>query len=140
MRLNTSAKHHRLVCSRCTWSTLADGHIWRCEACNGPLNWDGPASFSRAEIIADEPSLWRYANALPVDPDYAVRLGEQITPLLESSFDGRNVFWKLDYLLPTASFKDRGSAVLISHLKSADVSRSIEDSSGNAAASIAAYS
>jgi threonine synthase len=107
--------------------------------CHGPLNWDGPASFSRAEIINSEPSLWRYATSLPVDISTAVRLGESITPLLDAEFDGRNVQWKLDYLMPTGSFKDRGSTVLLTHLRSARVDKAIEDSSGNAAASIAAY-
>jgi threonine synthase len=133
-------KQHRLVCSRCDWNAVADGHIWQCGACHGPLQWDGPASFSRTDIAVSEPSLWRYAKALPVDIAEAVRLGETVTPLLESEFEGRQVHWKLDYLLPTGSFKDRGSAILMSHLGSAGVVKTIEDSSGNAAASIAAYS
>jgi threonine synthase len=132
-------KDTHLVCSRCGWATVAGPRIWRCGSCVGPLHWDGPASFSRADIDTSEPSLWRYAKALPVDIDNAVRLGETIAPLLEDKFDGRPVTWKLDYLLPTGSFKDRGSTVLLSYLKSAGVRKAIEDSSGNAAASIAAY-
>jgi threonine synthase len=42
-------------------------------------------------------------------------------------------------LNPTGSFKDRGSAVLVSALKAAGVEEVVEDSSGNAGASLAAY-
>ncbi len=91
-------------------------------------------------IVQSIPSLWRYQAALPVAYDQAVNVGEHITPLIEIEFDGVPIHWKLDHLLPSGSFKDRGSTVLISHLKRCGVRRAIEDSSGNAAASIAAYS
>lgn len=66
-------------------------------------------------------------------------LGEGWTPLIKF-LDG--LYFKLDQLNPTGSFKDRGSTVLISALhelvKKAGGYVS-EDSSGNAGASIAAY-
>ena len=68
-----------------------------------------------------------------------VTLGEGWTPLVEFS---DKVYFKLESLNPTGSFKDRGSSVLVSALhrlmeeKSGYVS---EDSSGNAGASMAAY-
>src|SRR5262245_24675517 len=130
---------NQLVCSRCGWTADADGSIWRCGQCQGPLSWDGPTGFNRSLIDASVPSLWRYAAVLPVSADDAVMLGEHITPLIEAEFDGTVIHWKLDHLMPSGSFKDRGSAVLISHLKKCGVRRAIEDSSGNAAASIAAY-
>jgi threonine synthase len=46
---------------------------------------------------------------------------------------------KLDYLLPTGSFKDRGAAVLASCALEAGVANAVADSSGNAGASLAAY-
>src|SRR5690606_5607327 len=46
---------------------------------------------------------------------------------------------KLDYLFPGASFKDRGATVLISKLKEWGIRSLVEDSSGNAGASIASY-
>jgi threonine synthase len=45
----------------------------------------------------------------------------------------------LDYLNPTGAFKDRGSTVSVSKLKELDITSVIEDSSGNAGASLAAY-
>lgn len=51
----------------------------------------------------------------------------------------RQIMLKLDFLCPTGSYKDRGSAVMISKLKEWGVADIVEDSSGNAGASIAAY-
>jgi threonine synthase len=41
--------------------------------------------------------------------------------------------------MPTGSFKDRGMTVMVSYLKSRGVTRMLEDSSGNAGASLSAY-
>jgi threonine synthase len=74
-------------------------------------------------------------------PDDAptVYLGEGDTPLAVSSVRGRQVYFKLEFLNPTFSFKDRGTAVLVSFLSSRGVSEAMDDSSGNAGASFAAY-
>jgi threonine synthase len=42
-------------------------------------------------------------------------------------------------MMPTGSFKDRGMTVMISYLRSRGITRVLEDSSGNAGASLAAY-
>ena len=41
--------------------------------------------------------------------------------------------------MPTGSFKDRGMTVMVSYLKSRGIDRVLEDSSGNAGASLSAY-
>ncbi len=69
----------------------------------------------------------------------SVFLGEGNTPILEMDIFQRKVFLKLEYTNPTGSFKDRGSAILTTFLKSKEVKFAIEDSSGNAGASFAAY-
>jgi threonine synthase len=51
----------------------------------------------------------------------------------------RRVFIKCEYANPTGSFKDRGTAALVSFLCSRGVTEALEDSSGNAGASFAAY-
>lgn len=53
--------------------------------------------------------------------------------------DDRDLYFKLEGSNPTASFKDRGTAVLISYLSAVGVETAVEDSSGNAGASFAAY-
>ncbi|MHC1740908.1 MAG: pyridoxal-phosphate dependent enzyme [Anaerolineaceae bacterium] len=69
----------------------------------------------------------------------AITLGEGNTPLVNAQIDSHSVWLKLEYLNPTGSYKDRGTAVLMSFLVSRGVSSAVEDSSGNAGASFAAY-
>jgi threonine synthase len=47
--------------------------------------------------------------------------------------------WKLEGLNPTGSFKDRGTALVVNDMVVRGVEEVVEDSSGNAGASIAAY-
>jgi threonine synthase len=84
------------------------------------------------------PDLWRYLEALPPLAS-RVSLGESMTPLIPFGHRGREIWLKCDYLLPTGSYKDRGAAILMSHLQAMGIQRVVEDSSGNAAASLAAY-
>jgi threonine synthase len=77
---------------------------------------------------------------LPLDEDAeAVSLGEGITPILPVQLYGSRLLCKLEFLAPSGSFKDRGTSVLVSVLKAMGVDQVVEDSSGNAAASLAAY-
>jgi threonine synthase len=62
-----------------------------------------------------------------------------MTPLLKTRFRNWDVSLKLEYMLPTGSYKDRGIAVCINHLSESGVQSVSEDSSGNAGASTAAY-
>lgn len=67
-----------------------------------------------------------------------ITLGEGNTPLIYDDF-----IFKMEHISPTLSYKDRGSATLISaltpYLRKNNIERINEDSSGNAGASIAAY-
>jgi threonine synthase len=81
---------------------------------------------------------WRYRGALPVGDD-VVTMGEGWTPLLSVAFDGSALLIKQEQLFPTGSFKDRGAAVLMTHLCELGVERVVEDSSGNAGCAVAAY-
>jgi threonine synthase len=90
-------------------------------------------------IRRDDPTIWRYAETLPTDVRFAASLGEGMTPLVPGELGGAQVWFKLDALLPTGSFKDRGAAVLVAHLRRLGISRVTVDSSGNAAAAMAGY-
>lgn len=90
-------------------------------------------------------SMWRYFELLPVDFNKAVSLGEGFTPLLKAegiskALGAENLYLKLDFNSPSGSFKDRGSSVLASKAKDVGAVALAIDSSGNAAASISAYS
>jgi threonine synthase len=114
--------------------------LFRCPYCGGNYDFAGPPEFNPEKIEPNLPGLWRFRNAFEL-PDAApvVSLGEGLTPLLWEDIEGRQVGFKLEYLNPTGSYKDRGSAVLISQLLSRGATEAVEDSSGNAGASFAAY-
>jgi threonine synthase len=83
--------------------------------------------------------LWRYAAALALRGPPLVSLGEGWTPLVRRDWQGAPILFKLESQMPTGSFKDRGTAVMINHLIEAGVGPIHEDSSGNAGSSIATY-
>ncbi len=68
-----------------------------------------------------------------------VSLGEVETPVLNRMITGINFALKLDYMMPTGSFKDRGAYILVNQLKELGIKEVVEDSSGNAGSAIAAY-
>jgi threonine synthase len=127
-----------VICSKCDRKTqnLLD---YKC-SCGSPFETHLHFSFEKKKVRKRNCSLWRYVSYLPyVKEKEIISFGEGLTPLIKFS-DG--LYFKLDQLNPTGSFKDRGSTVLISALhktvKKAGGYIS-EDSSGNAGASIAAY-
>ena len=117
----------------------ADRALWRAPDDGGLLELTPGPGLVRQEIERSESSLWRYRAAIRVEDEGRVSLGEGFTPLVETDWDGRGLLFKCEHLMPTGSFKDRGTAVMMSHLKQAGVEALLEDSSGNAGASIAAY-
>jgi threonine synthase len=111
---------------------------WRGDS-HAHLDLDRAPGLTRREIDTSIRSLWRYRRALLVDATGAVSLGEGWTPLVPARWEGSVVAFKLDFLMPTGSFKDRGTAVMVTYLKAHGVAAVLEDSSGNAGASLAAY-
>jgi threonine synthase len=90
-------------------------------------------------IVLGEASLWRYRSALALSSPPKVTLGEGWTPLVARTWQGTTVHFKLESQMPTGSFKDRGTALMLNHLIEVGVGPIHEDSSGNAGASIATY-
>jgi threonine synthase len=86
----------------------------------------------------------RYREHLPLEEgDPVVTLNEGSTPLVEapviSERVGARVFLKLEGANPTGSFKDRGMTVAVSRAAGRDAEAVICASTGNTAASAAAY-
>ena len=133
----------KLFCSYCGKEYPIDAKIWRC-TCGKPL--DIEVNLKDVEPMLEklkvrEPNMWRYRESLPViSVSNIVSLNEGYTPLVAKKLYGLEVYFKLDYLNPTGSFKDRGASSLITHLVEIGVNDIVEDSSGNAGAAIAAYS
>ena len=111
---------------------------WRAD--NGHYLNLGPGPGLRArDIDTARRSVWRYTRALLIGAEHAVSLGEGWTPLLDGEWHRAPVRYKLEFMMPTGSFKDRGMTVMVSYLKSRGVTSVLEDSSGNAGASLSAY-
>jgi threonine synthase len=130
-----AASYH---CPACGHTVPADRPRWRCD-CGGPLELTPGRGLARDEIAPAEASLWRYAKSLALAHPPRVSFGEGWTPLVRRDWQGVPVRFKLESQMPTGSFKDRGTAVMINHLLEVGVGPIHEDSSGNAGASIATY-
>lgn len=111
---------------------------WRGDS-GAHVNLGEAPGLRRGDIDSGTNSLWRYRKALLVDAADAVTMGEGWTPLVPGEWDGVPVFYKLEFMMPTGSFKDRGMTVMVSYLKGRGVASVLEDSSGNAGASLSAY-
>ncbi len=130
-------------CHKCGLKYELDTPAFRCE-CGGLFDLEKPEfEFSRDHIIQEEWSLFRYIEALPFEQGSKVwkeiSMGEGVTPILPLDPGMADVWVKLDYAMPTLSFKDRGAVVLIAKAKELGSKKVIQDSSGNAGTSIAAY-
>lgn len=111
---------------------------WRCR-CESPLRFSeqplpSVTNPTDAEIDPRE-GLWAFSAFLPVER--RVSLGEGYTPLVDAPEWGAS--FKLEYVFPTGSFKDRGATTTLSRAVEVGADRIVEDSSGNAGAAIATY-
>ncbi|MCF3107700.1 pyridoxal-phosphate dependent enzyme [Niabella sp. CC-SYL272] len=89
--------------------------------------------------------IWKYEALLPeIAVKHRITMGEGNTPLVSSKNIGAllgldALYFKLESLNPTGSYKDRFAAVVLSALKSRGTSFFLATSSGNTGAALAAY-
>jgi threonine synthase len=121
-----------LRCINCGSVYPADYRLFRCPRCGGLL-----------EVVVREKywnprgrGVWRYASMLPLRN--GVSMGEGWTPLVKSNLDG-GLYIKFEGANPTGSFKDRGMALGVTVAKESGASKVVVASTGNTAASAAAY-
>jgi len=126
-----------VACTACGTPYPEHRNPFLCD-CGGTYDY-----FEFPQYLPDKGNLkgvWAYSQSLLDSPHSpVVSLGEGETPLIQVKTNGRSIWLKMESLNPTGSYKDRGSTTLVSHLKSRGVEYAIEDSSGNAGASFAAY-
>ena len=128
----------RYICSKCAATEEVTTRKAKCD-CGGLWKLDyKPPKFELSLVDHDTWSIFRYRAFMPLEGAHwqEISLGEGLTPVVQFSED---VLLKMDYLMPTLSFKDRGAAVLIAHCKAIGVDSVVQDSSGNAGNSVAAY-
>ena len=129
-----------IYCTTCNAPYPDSGAPFQCDLCGGIFDFRSLPIYREPEENQIHPGIWRYCHQFGL-PDTApiISLGEGMTPLIWTTFFGHQVALKMDFLNPTGSFKDRGSAVLVSFLQERGIGLAVEDSSGNAGASFAAY-
>jgi threonine synthase len=139
-----------LRCPRCGKEPAAKT-VFRCDSCGSILEVSVELGhLARTDFAAMRQSrdgtIWRWFDFFPVeDRSCIVTLGEGGTPLLPARrlgarLDIPNLYLKNDTVLPTGSLKDRSNSVGISKAKELGFTTTTVMSTGNAAASVAAYS
>jgi threonine synthase len=130
-----------ISCTVCGRHYPPEGLPYRCEVCGGLYDFQSLPTFNSAQVDLSLPGIWRYRHSFGFAPESdPVSLGEGCTPFVWADVFGRQVAFKCEFLNPSGSFKDRGSAVLVAFLKLRGITEAVEDSSGNAGASLACYS
>ncbi len=135
-------------CVRCGKEYAATPDLTNCE-CGGIIDiiydYDYIKSVLTKEMMAERknPTMWRYRELLPVEettPDTPLRVG--MSPLYEeprlAEMLGLGKLWiKDDGQNPTASMKDRASAMAVAKAMEAGAKTIACSSTGNAASSLA---
>lgn len=105
-----------------------------------PCHWL-ELEFEQRPAFSKYSGIRRYAPVIPfADAEHWVGLGEPSSPVEKALFDGHEIQLKLDFLMPTGSYKDRGTVAIMQHVKTVQPELLLQDSSGNAGISVAAYS
>ena len=123
-------------CPYCGFEANASStYIWRCPRCGSPLQ----VVYDVSCVITESRVVWeRYRGFLPFTPEKW--RGEGLTPLVREKLDGHDLLFKLEYLNPGGSFKDRGTALAIAYAHRLGFKRAVVDTSGNTGISVALYS
>ncbi len=135
---------YRLYCSKCG-KRAEEEPAYKCKACGGILVFDYAFAPGDYRTEPENPGVFRFSRMLPVQGPYdACSLMEGGTPLIPGAGLSRRLglerlYWKLESLNPSASFKDRGIAVALNCARRFGIERAVIASSGNASASAAAY-
>jgi threonine synthase len=130
------------ICRRCGAEYGAEAS-YRCPGCGGVLSYRPARPRSEPRGAGGE-GIWAHAAALPPVPaESRISIGEGGTPLVASRLAERlglaSLGLKNDAVCPTGSFKDRPLAVAASVARTVGARGLVCASTGNAAASTAAY-
>src|SRR5882724_3703869 len=138
-----------LRCPKCG-KEPASKIVFRCPSCESILEVNVKIGhLTRADLQAmsqsSDRSIWRWFDFFPLESrKFIVSLGEGCTPLIHATrlgaeLDIPRLYLKNDTVLPTGSLKDRSNSVGVSKAKEFGFAVATVMSTGNAAASVAAY-
>jgi threonine synthase len=137
---------YQLRCFNCHTRYPTEKTNYRCEKCGGLLEISFKVSGRKAPWKNRSLSVWKYRELLPIDNDrFITTLAEGGTGLHFCPRLGREIGIKKLYVKnegenPTGSFKDRGMTAALSKARELGKKRVVCASTGNTAASLAAYS
>ena len=142
-----SITSHHFECTICRRKSTPSMTELFCGQCQSPLNLSN-IQFEKFPYDGKNPQSNYFAQKNRLETlfnDDIITLSEGNTPTIPlksvSKLVGiKETDAKLEFLNPTGSFKDRGASLMISAAKHFGIQSLVEDSSGNAGASIAAYS
>ena len=134
----------KLICTACGSTVSLRENLARCQKCREPLEIE---EFISKNIDTEERSdiFKRYKSFFPFQSSCSgLSLGEGMTPLLSApsfaeKYGVKEIFLKNETVNPTWSFKDRGTAASIHHAIELGFRRIGTVSTGNMAASVAAF-
>ena len=129
----------KYLCPDCGKKFSLAERIFRC-SCGSFLEVTRSGFFSKKDLKNREFTIWRYREAFGLPGSVKpVSLGEGRTPIIQKRVEEIDLLFKLDFLQPSGSFKDRGASVLLSLVRHLGIKQAVEDSSGNAGAAVSAY-
>jgi threonine synthase len=139
-------KGWKIVCINCGKQAKTELPDSRCKYCGDLLEVSIIGKVDRRALFDGQgPGIWRFVAGLPFQSGISpVSLGEGGTPLVRLENIGKvlkldNLYAKNDGQNPTGSFKDRGMSVAVTRAKALGAKALICASTGNTAASLAAY-
>lgn len=141
---------YQIHCSQCGRVLRPDEKVNTCPVCNGRLDITYPFPalakvMTRKTLGSRRPGVWKYRELLPLNPEsLPVTLGEGGTGLHKADRLGRllglsRLYLKNEGCNPTGTFKDRAATVAVTKASEFGFRRLAIASTGNAAASAAAY-
>ncbi|MET1160610.1 MAG: pyridoxal-phosphate dependent enzyme [Thermoprotei archaeon] len=121
-------------CSKCGFrENIWKKYYWKCPLCGNPLDLDYQIEFDTSGR-----GILRYEGMLPFKPEKT--RGEGSTPLVIEKSNSATILFKLEYLNPSGSFKDRGTSLAIYYAYKMGFKEVVEDTSGNTGISVTLYS
>lgn len=123
-------------CAHCGFEKgLFEAYYWKCPTCGKPLS----IIYNTSGEVYPSRNVWsRYRGFLPFLPTKT--RGEGLTPLVEEKMYSHKLLFKLEYLNPGGSFKDRGTSLAIHYGYVMGFKKAVVDTSGNTGISVTLYS
>ncbi|MBN2260480.1 MAG: threonine synthase [Clostridiales bacterium] len=139
-------KELKLFCTHCKKEFEIEEFLVRCDICNEPLEVEEIKYGNIHEGNSLKQNIFeRYQEFMPFENgNELISMGEGFTPLIKShylaeKYSIKNIFFKNEMQNPTWSFKDRGTSACLIHAKELGYKKIGTVSTGNMAASVAAY-